>query len=126
LAATKSRSRPEIAPHGDASRLPGAGPGRGHKAEEKQADNISLLLESKHGDRTDYLTDRLRTQHPDIFERLEQGKFKSVRQAAIEAGIRPKMVQHVATVEGYMRSIKKHLSPEDRSRLTRLLSDENG
>lgn len=53
------------------------------KAKKLQADNISL----KHGTDPLYLTSRIKRDRPDIAERMVAGEFKSVRQAAIEAGI---------------------------------------
>ena len=34
-----------------------------------------------------YLADRLRTKHPDIFEKLERGEYRSIHAAAVDAGI---------------------------------------
>jgi hypothetical protein len=39
------------------------------------------------GNSADYLTARLKRDHDDIFQRLAGGEFRSVRQAAIAAGI---------------------------------------
>src|SRR5688500_14387823 len=47
LEAAKSRGRPEIAAHGDVSRLLGPGPGRGHKKEENHNSALSLILGDK-------------------------------------------------------------------------------
>jgi hypothetical protein len=57
-----------------------AGPGRGHKT----GDNVTRL---ERGNHADYLTARIARDFPDILERMKAGEFKSVRQAAIEAGI---------------------------------------
>ena len=56
------------------------GPGRGNIT----ADNISRF---NYGTNADYLTARIARDHPDILERMKDGKFKSVRAAAKEAGI---------------------------------------
>ena len=48
-----------------------------------QANNVSL----KHGNDADYLKARLRRDHPEIADQLEQGEFRSARAAAIAAGI---------------------------------------
>lgn len=39
------------------------------------------------GNSVDYLTARIARDHPDILEDMKEGKYRSVRQAAIEAGI---------------------------------------
>jgi len=58
----------------------GAKGGRGNKA----ADNVSSF---SHGNAADYLTRRIARDRPDILERMKAGEFRSVRQAALEAGI---------------------------------------
>ena len=41
----------------------------------------------KQGNRSDYLADRIRRERPDIAARVANGEFKSIRAAALEAGI---------------------------------------
>lgn len=41
----------------------------------------------EHGNSADYLTARIARDHPAILERMKAGEFRSVRAAAIEAGI---------------------------------------
>jgi hypothetical protein len=50
---------------------------------ENQTDNISL----KYGTQSEYLKARLAKHHKTIFEQFKAGKYKSVRAAAIAAGI---------------------------------------
>jgi len=52
---------------------------------ERGCDNITSS--SKRGTQASYLTSRIKRDHPEILERMKAGEFKSVRQAAIEAGI---------------------------------------
>lgn len=49
-------------------------------------DNVNSS-EAKGGNRNDYLAARLKRDHPDIHERLAAGEYRSVRAAAIDAGI---------------------------------------
>lgn len=56
---------------------------RSPQATQDQADIISL----KHGTQAAYLQARLRRDAPDIADALERGEHRSVRAAAIEAGI---------------------------------------
>ena len=53
--------------------------------DRKQVDDVNLL--SQGGTQASYLTSRIKRDHPEILERMKAGEFKSVRQAAIEAGI---------------------------------------
>jgi hypothetical protein len=79
------------------------------------------------GNRTAYLLARLRTQHPDVFARLQRGEFDSVYQAALEAGIRRRVVQHAPDVTGFFRSAQKPLTRAEQFELaTRLLQDTQG
>jgi DNA invertase Pin-like site-specific DNA recombinase len=45
----------------------------------------------QYGNSGDYLARRLARDRPDVLERMKAGEFKSVRAAAIEAGILPNM-----------------------------------
>lgn len=58
-----------------------------HGGERGQVDNVNLVAEPKGGNDSSYLTRRLKRDHPEIAEALAKGEFKSVRAAAIEAGI---------------------------------------
>ena len=49
--------------------------------------DIIRTSETGHGTSADYLTARLKRDHDAIFQRLAAGEFRSVRQAAIVAGI---------------------------------------
>jgi hypothetical protein len=50
----------------------------------EQHDNVIL---TGLGNSADYLTARIAHDHPDILERMKAGEFRSVRAAAIKAGI---------------------------------------
>src|SRR5688572_17174185 len=41
----------------------------------------------KYGNAADYLAHRIARDHPDILQEMKDGKYRSVRQAAIAAGI---------------------------------------
>ena len=55
-------------------------------ARQKQVDNINLP-KTPGGTDPAYLVSRLKRDRPDIAERLADGEFRSVRAAAVEAGI---------------------------------------
>ena len=59
-----------------------AGPGRGHKT----TDNCQSFY-GECGNSSDYLTARIARDNPAILEDMKQGKYRSVRAAAIDAGI---------------------------------------
>ncbi len=58
---------------------PGPGPGPGKKLPPKQR--------VQSGNRSQYLVNRIARDRPDILERMKEGEFAYVRQAAIAAGI---------------------------------------
>jgi hypothetical protein len=45
------------------------------------------IMPTQYGTSTDYLTARIARDRPDILERMKTGAYKSVRAAAIDAGI---------------------------------------
>jgi len=57
--------------------------GGNHKTNTVQDYNVNL----NGGNSTDYLTARIARDRPDILERMKAGTYKSVRAAAIDAGI---------------------------------------
>ena len=60
----------------------GYGPGRGHKAPKTRR---KQKVKGTGGQK--YLVARIARDRPDVLERMKQGEFLSVRQAAIAAGI---------------------------------------
>src|SRR4051812_29948365 len=63
---------PELADHGEI--------GRGRN----RGDNVTS---TERGNTADYLAARIKRDRPDIAEAVERGEFKSIRQAALAAGI---------------------------------------
>ena len=57
--------------------------GHGEVGNGRRGDNIT----STRGTSADYLTARIKRDRPDIAERMQRGEFRSVRAAAIEAGL---------------------------------------
>ena len=62
------------------------GPGQGKRTDLNEPSVINTKLQRGSTNAT-YLTSRLKRDAPEIATRLERGEFKSVRAAAIEAGI---------------------------------------
>lgn len=58
-----------------------------HREEEKKESGHYHDNVQQQGTSSLYLTARIARDHPDIHERMKAGEFKSVRAAAIEAGI---------------------------------------
>lgn len=71
------------------------------------------------GTSADYLTARIARDRPDILDRMKAGEFRSVRAAAIEAGI-----VKVATPYEQTTKLLAKLSKADKRRLYRALADE--
>lgn len=65
---------------------PLAGQGGDRQSENFRDYNCNLERMSK-GNNADYLTARIARDHPEILEGMKQGKYRSVRAAAIDAGI---------------------------------------
>ena len=76
---------------------------------------------SPHGDRADYLTRRIARDHPDILERMKAGHYRSVRQAALEAGIVKPVVQVPAEPERAARALLRHFNADELREIVELV-----
>lgn len=94
--------------------------GRPKKGEERKGADGTF---NRGSNNATYIQARLRRDHPEIAEELEQGKHRSARAAAIAAGIiRP--VPTVRLVDDPQRvadAIRRHLSPEQIIKLAEAL-----
>lgn len=77
---------------------------------QEQADNRDIGTVNRGSNSATYLTARIKRDAPDIAARLERGEFKSVRAAAIEAGIVKVATPLDAALAAYRR-----LSPEEQA-----------
>ena len=50
-------------------------------------EQVDIINSTRGGTSADYLTARIKRDRPDIAERMQRGEFRSVRAAAIEAGL---------------------------------------
>lgn len=76
---------------------------------------------TQRGGSAEYLTARIKRDHPGILARMKAGEFRSVRAAAVEAGI----VKVPTAYESALKATAK-LSKADKRRLLRALADELG
>jgi hypothetical protein len=102
--------RDEMRLHGE--REPAAQHGGDHSTE--QGDNVPL--KSHRGNSAVHLAARIKRERPDISERLANGEFRSVRAAAIEAGI----ITPPTALERIFKLLPK-LSADERAELRRRL-----
>lgn len=93
--------------------------------EDKANLDIVKVSDAGAGNSADYLTRRIARDHPDIFERLQAGEYRSVRAAALEAGIihRTQSVR-VDNPVAVARTLRKHMSPEDLALLAKLITED--
>lgn len=94
--------------------------GRPKKGEEGKGSDLTLKTR---GESADYIRARLRRDHPEIAEQLEQGEHRSARAAGIAAGfIKPvPTVRLVDDLNKVAASIAKHLTNDQRIKLAELL-----
>lgn len=64
-----------------------AGPGPLTQEEKANGHIVPIKSDGAHGNAADYLARRIKRDAPEVFSRLEQGEYRSVRAAAIDAGI---------------------------------------
>jgi hypothetical protein len=79
------------------------------------------IMSTQQGTSADYLAARIKRDRPDIAARVEAGEFKSMRAAAIEAGI----VKPPCPVKAGMRAVEK-MSEDQRAQFTQWLTDMYG
>lgn len=87
--------------------VPAEGPHGGDRKSQRaknQVGNTKLI-----GNTREYNLARLKKARPDLAARVIAGEL-SANKAAQEAGFRERMIQHPATVEGFLRAIQRHLS----------------
>lgn len=84
-------------------------PGGDRRSEEAKADQGANGTLKRGSNQAGYLTARIARDRPDILERMKAGEYRSVRQAAIEAGI----VKVPTTLEK-LRKLWEKATPEER------------
>ena len=96
--------------------------GGDRRSEEFQDDNYNLET-TQQGTSSNYLLARLYHQHYDIFERWERGEFRSVRAAAIAAGLVVQQSKRTITlgsnVDRLADALHGHYTPEQFTELSR-------
>jgi hypothetical protein len=84
---------------------------------------VSIIIPGLTASETaDSLTARIARDFPDILERMKEGEFKSVRAAAMEAGIRKPTATIPLDPEGAARLIREHSQGDALATLVRLLT----
>jgi len=120
VAYLNGRTSPEPVGLTEAALRSHGGDRRSEQAKEDQG--VIHTLERGTGN-ADYIKARLRRDHPEIAERLEQGEFKSARQAGIAAGFVKNVptVRLVDNIELIAQKLCQHLNPEQRRALAEAL-----
>lgn len=83
------------------------GPGRGKKT------NVNNTRFTVGSGNAEYLTARLARDHPAILDRMKAGEFKSVRQAALQAGIIKPRISIALDPHKAAETILRHFSPAE-------------
>jgi hypothetical protein len=105
----------ELVPAADTHAKAGAKGGRGKKANEgtiKAGSNTTSFQERG----TTYQLRRLKRDRPDLAKKVVAGEITG-NAAAIQAGFRQRLIQHPATVDGFIQAATKHLSTDERRQL---------
>jgi hypothetical protein len=95
----------------------------GPLTKEEKANPYNIrVTEDGYGTNADYLTRRIARDHPDIFERMKAGEYKSVHAAALEAGIVARTITIRADdAESIAATLQRQLAPNVLEQLTKLL-----
>ena len=92
---------------------------------EKAIGDIVTNSETGKGNSAEYLTRRIARDHPDIFERLKAGEYRSTRAAALEAGIiHPTATIRTDDAESIAATLRRQLKPAVLQQLTELLTKD--
>jgi hypothetical protein len=120
VAYLSGRTSPEPVGLTEAALLSHGGDRRSEQARQDQDYNVSL---KQQGNSADYIKARLRRDHPEIAEQLEQGEFKSARQAGIAAGFVKNVpaIRLVDDINVIAQKLCQHLNPEQRRALAEAL-----
>lgn len=90
-----------------------------------QVDNYKVE-KVKGGTSAEYLTSKIARDRPDILERMKAGEFRSVRQAAIEAGIvKPKATKSKLNYREIVELINDNLTEDEKQALSEEISPTN-
>lgn len=104
--------------------------GRGRPKKEGGDKDYNIIFNSSQsdgparnqGDSAAYLTARIARDRPDILKRMQAGEYKSVRAAAMDAGIVQPRISIPADVEGAARILRQKFKGKDYERLVDLLA----
>lgn len=86
-----------------------------HSDEDKQAIGAygTNRVMGRGSNSADYLTARIQRDRPDILRRMQAGEFRSVRQAALEAGLVKRTWSAPEDPRALARAIRRRLSDEE-------------
>jgi hypothetical protein len=96
-----------------------------HRRPSKDNDG-NVLSPDRQGNSSAYLTARIARDRPDVLARMQAGEFRSVRAAAIEAGIitpTPRL-NLPADIPGLARALRRRLSTDDLAALIVALREQ--
>lgn len=90
------------------------------KEEKANGHKVPIKADGVHGNNAEYLTRRIARDHPDIHARMKAGAHKSVRAAALDAGIvHPTTTIPTDNTPSTQRHSKHHLTPQQTPAPTR-------
>jgi hypothetical protein len=95
---------------------------------DRRSERVSVLqckteTQEEWGNSSDYLTRRLARDRPDLIDRMKAGEFRSVRAAALEAGIVKPSVSFPRDVHAAARALARHFTGDELKTIVELLVD---
>lgn len=110
---------------GVAGKTINSGAGPIPKGDNGNPNNIRVTEDGIYGTNVDYLTRRIVRDHPEIAEKMRNGEYRSVRAAALDAGIihRGFTIPNANNPESIVGTLRRQLDRETLSQVTKLLAE---
>jgi len=94
-----------------------------HRPTDEERNNFDYVKDNPGGNSADYLTARIARDRPDILEDMRAGKYKSVRAAALDAGIVRARISIPADAEDAAIVLLKKFSADELQRIVEIIAN---
>ena len=98
-----------------------------HGGTRNTGQDYNIILPSNQGTEAKYLAGRLKRDHPEIADRVARGEYRSIRAAALDAGIiKPKKTVPIDTPERAIQALLRVFSADELRRALDNVDERGG